>query len=149
MRDGDRVVLLIGSANRDERVFPDPDRFDLGATPARMLSFGHGTHFCLGASLARLEGRVALEEVQARLPDYEIDAARHRARPLGQRARLRRVADHVHAGREGCSEPASEPRTAVVTGASSGIGDSVPPQPTATGTSSGASPRWSRSVVPV
>jgi cytochrome P450 len=75
MRTDDRVVLLIGSANRDERVFPDPDRFDIRRDTSGMLSFGHGTHFCLGAALARLEGRVALEEVHARLPDYEIDAA--------------------------------------------------------------------------
>lgn len=73
LRADDRVVLLIGSANRDERVFPDPDRFDIGRDTSDMLSFGHGTHFCLGAALARLEGRVALEELQARLPDYEID----------------------------------------------------------------------------
>ncbi len=70
----DRVVLLIGSANRDDRVFPDADRFDIRRDTSAMLSFGHGTHFCLGAALARLEGRVALEEVQARLPDYEIDS---------------------------------------------------------------------------
>jgi hypothetical protein len=75
LRADDRVVLLIGSANRDERVFPDPDRFDVLRDTSAMLSFGHGTHFCLGAALARLEGRVALEEVQARLPDYEIDDA--------------------------------------------------------------------------
>jgi cytochrome P450 len=75
LRAGDRVVLLVGSANRDERVFPDPDRFDVARDTAAMLSFGQGTHFCLGAALARLEARVALEEVQARLPDYEIDPA--------------------------------------------------------------------------
>jgi cytochrome P450 len=73
MRDGDRVVLLIGSANRDERVFPSPDRYDLTRDTSAMLSFGHGTHFCLGAALARLEGRVALEEVQRRFPDFEIE----------------------------------------------------------------------------
>jgi cytochrome P450 len=73
LRADDRVVLLIGSANRDERVFPEPDRFDIRRDTNAMLSFGHGTHFCLGAALARLEGRVALEEVHARLPDYEID----------------------------------------------------------------------------
>jgi cytochrome P450 len=73
---GDRVVLLVGSANRDERVFTDPDRYDLGR-PERELqqiaSFGFGRHFCLGASLARLEARVALEELVARVADYDID----------------------------------------------------------------------------
>jgi cytochrome P450 len=73
LRAGDRAVLLIGSANRDERVFPDPDRFDLLRDTRYSLSFGQGTHFCLGASLARLEGRVALEELWKRIPDYEIE----------------------------------------------------------------------------
>jgi cytochrome P450 len=72
---GDRLLLLIGAANRDERVFADPDRFDIGRDTTQHLAFGRGTHFCLGASLARLETRVALEVVQQRLPDYEIDAA--------------------------------------------------------------------------
>ena len=70
---GERVVLLVGAANRDERVFPDPDRYDIMRDTSEMLSFGYATHFCLGASLARLEGRVALEEVVRRFPDYEID----------------------------------------------------------------------------
>jgi cytochrome P450 len=73
---GDRVVLLVGSANRDERAFSHPDQYDLGR-PERELqqiaSFGFGRHFCLGASLARLEARVALEELVARVADYEID----------------------------------------------------------------------------
>lgn len=73
LRDGDRLVLLVGSANRDERVFPHADRYDLTRDTSAMLSFGHGTHFCLGASLARLEGRVALEEVQRRFPDFAIE----------------------------------------------------------------------------
>jgi hypothetical protein len=72
LREGDRVALLIGSANRDEEVFPEPETFDLMRDTTAMLSFGHGTHFCLGAALARLEGRVALEEVLARLGDFEI-----------------------------------------------------------------------------
>ena len=66
----------MGSANRDERVFPDADRFDLGRDTSAMLSFGQGIHFCLGASLARLEARVALEEFFGRFPAYEIDASR-------------------------------------------------------------------------
>src|SRR6185295_17449413 len=74
LRKGDWVALLIGSANRDEREFPDPDRYDLLRDTGAMLSFGHGTHFCLGAALARLEARVALEEVWARLPEYEVDS---------------------------------------------------------------------------
>ena len=73
LRAGDRVLLLLGAANRDERVFDDPDRYDLARNTKEMVSFGQGTHFCLGAALARLEARVALEEVRTRLPDYEID----------------------------------------------------------------------------
>jgi cytochrome P450 len=72
---GDRVVLLAGSANRDHRVFAEPDRYDLDrAEPLPQLaSFGFGRHFCLGASLARLEARVALEELVAAVDDYDID----------------------------------------------------------------------------
>jgi cytochrome P450 len=70
--EGARVALLIGSANRDERYWSDPDRFDLERNTTGSLAFGQATHFCLGASLARLEGRVSLEELLRRLPDYEI-----------------------------------------------------------------------------
>jgi cytochrome P450 len=73
LREGDKLVLLVGSANRDERVFEDPDRFDILRDTSAMVSFGRGNHFCLGAALARLEGRVALEEVQRRFPDFEVD----------------------------------------------------------------------------
>jgi hypothetical protein len=73
LRAGERAVLLIGSANRDERAFPEPDRFDLLRDTRASLAFGQGTHFCLGASLARLEGVVALEELWRRIPDYEIE----------------------------------------------------------------------------
>jgi cytochrome P450 len=71
---GDRVLLLAGSANRDERVFADPDRYDLDRDNTQTASFGFGRHYCLGASLARLEARVALEELVARVADYDIDA---------------------------------------------------------------------------
>ena len=75
LREGERVVLLVGSANRDERIFANPERYDLSRDTSASLSFGQGVHFCLGASLARLEGRVALEELWKRIPDYEIDPA--------------------------------------------------------------------------
>ena len=75
LRVGDRLLLLVGAANRDERVFAEPDRFDILRDTSQHLAFGKGAHFCLGASLARLETRVALEAVQARLPDFELDAA--------------------------------------------------------------------------
>jgi hypothetical protein len=74
LRDGERVLLLIGSANRDDRAFESPDVFDVRRDASAHLAFGKGTHFCMGAALARLEARVALEEVHARLPDLEIDA---------------------------------------------------------------------------
>jgi hypothetical protein len=74
--DSARVLLLLGSANRDERVFPEPDRYDLERDTSKLISFGSGRHFCLGAALARLEARVALRELVARLEDYDIDVAR-------------------------------------------------------------------------
>src|SRR5262245_21718101 len=70
---GARILLLTGSANRDEREFPDPDRFDVRRRPEQHLALGHGVHFCLGASLARLESRVALEEFSRRFPRYTVD----------------------------------------------------------------------------
>ena len=73
LRRGDRVLLLLGSGNRDERVFANPDAYDIERDTSQSLSFGQGAHFCLGAALARLEARVSLEEVLRRVPDYEIE----------------------------------------------------------------------------
>jgi cytochrome P450 len=70
-----RVLLLVGSANRDPRVFDDPDRYDLDRDTAESLSFGSGRHFCLGASLARLEARVVLEQLLSRVASYDVDEA--------------------------------------------------------------------------
>jgi cytochrome P450 len=70
---GSVMLLLNASANRDERQFSDPDRFDIGRKTQRHLSFGYGIHFCLGAHLARLEARVTLEEVLKRFPEWEVD----------------------------------------------------------------------------
>jgi cytochrome P450 len=70
---GSVMLLLTGSAGRDERQYADPDRFDVERDVGRHLSFGYGTHFCLGAALARLEARVALEEVLARFPRWEVE----------------------------------------------------------------------------
>ena len=76
---GDRALLLIGSANRDERVFTRPDVYDLDRDPSelqQLVSFGFGRHFCLGASLARLEAQVCLEELVAAFTSYDIDDSR-------------------------------------------------------------------------
>ncbi len=70
---GGRALLLIGAANRDPRVFPEPDRYDLDRDTSEMVSFGVARHFCLGAPLARLEARIALGELVRRVRDYDID----------------------------------------------------------------------------
>ncbi len=70
---GSQVLLLFGSANRDDAEFVDPDRFDPDRRPDRHLAFGHGIHYCLGASLARLETRVGLGALLATDARYEID----------------------------------------------------------------------------
>jgi cytochrome P450 len=72
---GGRVLLLVGAANRDERVFPDADRYDLDRDTSESLSFGSGRHFCLGASLARLEARIVLEQLLTRVRRYDVDEA--------------------------------------------------------------------------
>lgn len=70
---GDRLYALLGSANRDPEAFPEPDRLDFGRGDVRHVAFGSGLHFCLGASLARLEGAVALETLLRRLPTFKAD----------------------------------------------------------------------------
>lgn len=69
---GSKVLLLTGSAGRDERQYPDPDRFDVRREFKGHVSFGYGIHFCVGASLARLEGRIAIEETLKRFPEWEV-----------------------------------------------------------------------------
>jgi cytochrome P450 len=80
IRKGDKVVIWNASANRDEDVFPDPYRFDVGRTPNDHLAFGYGEHFCLGANLARLELRVMIEEVMKRMPEIELAGEPQRLR---------------------------------------------------------------------
>ena len=71
--EGNKVLLLIGSANRDEDLFEDPDRYDLDRDTQKLVSFGGGRHFCMGAPLARLEARVALGELVRLVGSYDID----------------------------------------------------------------------------
>jgi cytochrome P450 len=74
MPEGAKVLLLLGSANRDERAWDRPDEFDIDrVSTVQHVGFGHGIHVCLGAALARLEMRVSLEEILRRMPAYEID----------------------------------------------------------------------------
>lgn len=73
IKAGNMVNLQLASANRDERAFPDPDRFDIRRTSNQHVAFGYSIHFCLGAPLARLEGKIALNALLARLPDLQRD----------------------------------------------------------------------------
>ena len=78
---GSAILFLIGAANRDDRKFPDGDRFDIHRRDGQHLTFSFGIHFCLGAALARLEGRVALEELLARFPEWDVDLDNARLSP--------------------------------------------------------------------
>ncbi|MGQ3074098.1 MAG: cytochrome P450 [Ferrovibrionaceae bacterium] len=82
---GSRLTLCIGAGNRDPEQFPDPDRLDIGRQPNRHLAFAQGPHQCVGMSLARLEGRIAIGRFLARFPDYALDGPPVR----GGRARFR------------------------------------------------------------
>jgi cytochrome P450 len=70
---GSAMLFLVGAANRDERRWPEADRFDVHRKVGQHLTFGYGVHFCLGASLARLEGRIALDEFLKRFPEWDVD----------------------------------------------------------------------------
>lgn len=72
---GARVALVTGAAGRDAHEYAEPDRFDVRRAHTREIYFGHGQHVCIGKSLARLEARVALEEIRARFPKYQVDEA--------------------------------------------------------------------------
>ena len=78
---GSALLLMVASANRDERRFEDPDRFDIHREIGQHLTFGYGAHYCLGAALARIEGRIALDEVLNRWPEWEIDLRHARRAP--------------------------------------------------------------------
>ena len=70
---GSAILMIMASANRDPRRFERADEFDVHREDIGHLTFGYGTHFCLGANLARLEGRVALQEILARWPEWDVD----------------------------------------------------------------------------
>jgi cytochrome P450 len=79
--EGSIMLFLIGSGNRDDRQFHEGDRFDIHRQIGQQLTFGYGIHFCLGAALARLEGRIALEEVLLRFPEWDVDLDAARLSP--------------------------------------------------------------------
>ena len=120
---GDVLLLLPGSANRDDRVFADPDAYRIGREiGSKLVSFGGGAHFCLGAHLARLEARVALTELFSRVRGFEVDEANAvRVHSVNVRG-FASPADHRGGPLMPRFEPHPERRPAVVTGASSGIG---------------------------
>jgi cytochrome P450 len=78
---GSAMLLMVAAGNRDERRFTDPDRFDIHREIGQSLTFGYGAHYCLGAALARIEGRVALDEVLNRWPEWDIDLEAARRAP--------------------------------------------------------------------
>ena len=99
--EGSVLLLMNGAANRDERKFDDPDRFDIHRTQQQHLAFGYGIHFCLGSHLARLEGRIALEEVLKRCAELGSRLGQRGAGPHLDRPRL-----GVAAGQRGVTAPA-------------------------------------------
>ncbi len=79
--EGSVMLFLLGSANRDDRKFPDGDAFDVHREVSRHLTFGNGIHLCMGSALARMEGRIALEELLVRIPEWDIDMEKARLSP--------------------------------------------------------------------
>jgi cytochrome P450 len=79
--EGSCMMFLVSAANRDDRRYEDPDRFDIHRKVGQHLAFGYGIHYCLGAALARLEGRIALDEVLTRFPVWDVDLERARISP--------------------------------------------------------------------
>ena len=100
IKAGDKVVIWNASANRDEAVFPDPFKFDVGRWPNEHIAFGYGEHFCLGSHLARLELRVMIEEVTRRMRDMELAGPVQRLRSNFAR-RHQAHAGALHAVRPG------------------------------------------------
>ncbi|OUC07702.1 hypothetical protein RY27_13315 [Litorilinea aerophila] len=86
VRRGDAIGVVLGRANRDPAIFPQPDRFDITRSHNRHLAFGLSIHYCLGAALARLEGRIAVETLLRRLPNLRlaapVESLRWRTNPI-------------------------------------------------------------------
>jgi cytochrome P450 len=78
---GSAILFVVSAANRDERRYDEPDRFDIHRNVGQHLAFGYGIHYCLGAALARLEGRIALDELLHRFPEWDVDMSRARIAP--------------------------------------------------------------------
>jgi cytochrome P450 family 142 subfamily A polypeptide 1 len=93
LKEGDQVLLMYASANRDERAFDEPDRFDVTRAHNHHVAFGFGTHFCLGSSLARIEIRVMFEELLRRIPDWRLVPG---TEPKVLGATFTRAYDEVH-----------------------------------------------------
>jgi cytochrome P450 len=91
IRAGEPIVLFLGSAGRDDSVFSEPDQVDFDRSDNRHINFGVGPHRCLGSHLARMELRVALEEITRILPDYRID----RTRPFRRHTGVERGVDEL------------------------------------------------------
>jgi cytochrome P450 len=89
------VLLLTGAATHDEREYPDPDRFDITRVSGHSLGFGFGIHTCLGAALARMESRVALEEMIRRWPDFTVDEGGSRRVQMANVAGYARIPVHA------------------------------------------------------
>jgi len=78
---GSVMLFLLGSANRDDRRFREGDGFDIHRDEGRHLTFGNGIHLCMGSALARMEGRIALEELLVRIPEWDVDLSKARLSP--------------------------------------------------------------------
>ena len=77
LEQGRSVICLLGSANRDPAIYPDPDRLDITRRDIHPLSFGGGIHYCVGAQLARIEGEIAIATLLRRLPNLQLDDVEH------------------------------------------------------------------------